>query len=79
MALDAAVQGLGVAFDSSSIAADHLHHGRLRKVFDERWCLKVQAHFLVCPQRHLQRSEVADFIEWIRTHAAEPEGAVAGA
>ena len=40
MALDAAVQGLGVAFDSSSIAAGHLRHGRLRKVFDERWCLE---------------------------------------
>jgi DNA-binding transcriptional LysR family regulator len=73
MALDAAVQGLGVALDSSSIAAGHLHHGQLRKVFDERWCIKVQAHFLVCPQRHLQRSEVANFIEWIREHANDPE------
>ena len=76
MALDAAVQGLGVALDSSSIAAGHLHHGRLKKVFGERWCLKVQAHFLVCPQRHLQRSEVANFIEWIGTHASDPESAV---
>ena len=75
MALDAAVQGLGVAFDSSSIAAGHLREGRLRKVFDERWCLKVQAHFLVCPQRHLQRAEVASFIEWIRENAAESESA----
>jgi len=76
MALDAAVQGLGVALDSSSVAAGHLHHGRLRKVFDERWCIKVQAHFLVCPPRHLQRSEVANFIEWIREHASDPERAV---
>lgn len=76
MALDAAVQGLGVALDSSSIAAGHLHHGRLNKVFDERWCLKVQAHFLVCPQRHLQRSEVTNFIEWIGTHASDPESEV---
>jgi LysR family glycine cleavage system transcriptional activator len=75
MALDAAVQGLGVACDSSSIAAGHLRDGRLRKVFDERWCLKVQAHFLVCPQRHLQRSEVVDFIEWIRENAADAEAA----
>jgi len=76
MALDAAVQGLGVALDSSSIAAGHLHHGRLKKVFDERWCAKVEAHFLVCPQRHLQRDEVANFIEWIHEHAACPERAV---
>src|SRR4029453_18167840 len=32
MALDAAVQGLGVACDSSSIAAGHLDAGRLRKL-----------------------------------------------
>ena len=44
MALDAAVQGLGIACDSASIAAGHLRDGRLRKVFDERWCVKVQAH-----------------------------------
>jgi LysR family glycine cleavage system transcriptional activator len=75
MALDAAVQGLGVACDSSSIAAGHLSDGRLRKVFDERWCLKVQAHFVVCPPRHLQRSEVVNFIEWIREKASDAEGA----
>jgi LysR family glycine cleavage system transcriptional activator len=75
MALDAAVQGLGVACDSASIAAGHLRDGRLRKVFDDRWCLKVQAHFLVCPPRHLQRGEVVDFIEWIRENAADAEGA----
>jgi DNA-binding transcriptional LysR family regulator len=75
MALDAAVQGLGIALDSSSVAAGHLHQGRLRKVFDDRWCLKVHAHFLVCPQRHLQRSEVTNFIEWMREQAVEPESA----
>jgi DNA-binding transcriptional LysR family regulator len=75
MALDAAVQGLGVACDSSSIAAGHLHHGRLRKVFDARWCLKVQAHFIVCPPKHLQRAEVASFIEWLLALAAEAEAA----
>jgi DNA-binding transcriptional LysR family regulator len=73
MALDAAVQDLGVAFDSSSIAAGHLHNERLQKVFDERWCLKVQAHFLVCPARHLQRTEVANFIKWVGEHATNAE------
>jgi LysR family glycine cleavage system transcriptional activator len=73
MALEAAVQGLGVACDSSSIAAGHIQAGRLRKLFDDRWCLKVQAHFIVCPQRQLQRPQVAEFIEWIRDNATEPE------
>ncbi|MDM0106891.1 LysR substrate-binding domain-containing protein [Variovorax sp. J22R24] len=78
MALDAAVQGLGVALDSSSIAAGHLHQGRLRKVFDKDWCVKVLAHFLVCPQRHSQRSEVANFIDWIQRSSADPESADLG-
>ena len=78
MALEAAVQGLGVACDSSSIAAGHLHEGRLRKLFDDRWCVKVQAHFLVCPPGHLQRPQVNDFIEWIRGHAADAEGVPGG-
>jgi LysR family glycine cleavage system transcriptional activator len=73
MALDAAVQNLGVAFDSSSIAAGHLQSERLQKVFDAKWCLKVRAHFLVCPARHLQRPEVANFIQWVGTHALNPE------
>jgi LysR family glycine cleavage system transcriptional activator len=49
----------------------------LRKLFDDRWCVKVQAHFVVCPPRHLQRPEVANFIEWIREHAAEAESSTA--
>lgn len=76
MALDAAVQGLGVACDSASIAAGHLRHGRLQKVFDERWSVKVKAHFLVCPARHLQRAEVASFIGWVQEHARDPEAVV---
>jgi len=63
------------SFSDDSLTVCPECEGRLRKVFDERWCLKVQAHFLVCPQRHLQRAEVASFIEWIRENAAESESA----
>lgn len=73
MALDAAVQGLGVALDSSSLAAGHMHDGRLRPVFEQRWEMRVKAHFLVFPPRHEQRSEVVHFIEWVRRHASAPE------
>ena len=33
----------------------------------------LQAHFLVCPARRLERREVARFIEWVRAHAPDPE------
>jgi LysR family glycine cleavage system transcriptional activator len=72
MALDAAVQGLGVALESTSIGEPHLRKGKLRPVFDPDWFLPVQAHFLVYPARHAQRSEVNSFVDWLRGRAGSP-------
>ena len=72
MALDAAVQGLGVALESTSIGEPHLHKGRLRPVFQQPWFLPVQAHFLVYPLHHAQRSEVTHFVSWLREKANSP-------
>jgi DNA-binding transcriptional LysR family regulator len=69
-ALDAAVQGLGVALESSTIGAGHIAAGRLRPVLPDQRALAVRAHFLVYPQDHAQRPEVARFIEWLGRHAA---------
>lgn len=68
MALEAAVQGLGVAFDSASIADRLLKEGKLKPVFKPSWSIKVQAHFMVCPPKHLHRPEVKNFIEWVHGH-----------
>ncbi|WP_353655648.1 LysR substrate-binding domain-containing protein [Variovorax gracilis] len=74
MALDAAVQGLGVAFESTSIGEPHLRKGRLRPVFASGEYLPVQAHFLVYPERHAQRPEVMSFVDWVLERAAsEPD------
>ena len=69
MALDAAVQGLGVALESSVIGASYLQSGALQRVFDPAWSIPVQAHFVVYPERHGYRSEVAQFLEWLRNQA----------
>jgi DNA-binding transcriptional LysR family regulator len=69
MALDAAVQGLGVALESSVIGSTHLESGRLRRVFDPAWSIPVQGHFVVYPHRHGYRSEVIQFLEWLRVQA----------
>ena len=74
MALDAAVQGLGVALESSVIGASYIESGRLRPVFDPAWAIPVQAHFVVYPERHGYRSEVAQFLEWLRTQTGEAAG-----
>ena len=65
MALDAAVQGLGVALESTVIGASYLETGKLRPVFDPAWAISVQAHYVVYPERHGYRSEVAQFLEWL--------------
>ena len=75
MALEAAAQGLGVACDSASIAAEYLQRGRLRRVFREDWCIRVQSHFLVFPPRNRHRPEVASFIQWVQRHSAQAERA----
>lgn len=65
LAMDAAVQGLGVALESAVIAAPHIAEGRLAPVFDATWAVRVQAHFLVHPARHGKRAEVEAFSRWV--------------
>lgn len=69
MALDAAVQGLGVALESSVIGGSYIRDGKLAPVFDPAWAIPVKAHFVVYPERHGYRSEVSQFIEWLRAQA----------
>lgn len=66
MSLDAAVQKLGVALESSSIGQSLIAGGKLQPVFEEQLSLEVQAHFIVYPARHASRPEVRSFVEWLR-------------
>lgn len=68
MALEAAVQGLGVAFDSSFMADRLIQAGTLVPIFKSEWSLKVEAHHMVFPSRHMHRPEVMNFIEWVQRH-----------
>jgi DNA-binding transcriptional LysR family regulator len=69
MSLDAAVQKLGVALESSSIGQTLIASGRLQPVFEEKMSLDVQAHFMVYPARHASRPEVQHFVQWLREEA----------
>ncbi len=69
MSLEAAVQGLGVALESDRIAAQHIEAGSLRPVFHPAWSLAIKAHFMVYPERHAQRLEVARFVTWVKEQA----------
>jgi DNA-binding transcriptional LysR family regulator len=66
MGLDAAVQNLGVALESTSIGQFLIASGKLQPVFDEEMSVQVRAHFLVYPARHAARPEVKSFMDWLR-------------
>lgn len=70
LALDAAVQGLGVALESATVAATHLARRQLVAPFGLRKAVVVQGHHIVHPAANGQRAEVAAFIAWLRRQAA---------
>lgn len=71
MSLDAAVQGLGVALESATIAGQHIADRRLKPVFGLEKAIKVKAHFLVYPARHAKRPPVEAFLSWLHGEAAK--------
>ena len=76
MAMEAAVQGLGVALESVTLAALHLKEGRLRPVFGLDKAVRAKAHFLVYPARHASRPPVEAFLAWIHSEAARAAAAL---
>ena len=70
LALDAAVQGLGVALDSARLAEGSIKRGELIAVFRDRKGIEVHAHHLVYPKTHGQRKKVGRFVAWIRDEAS---------
>ena len=64
MAVDAAIEGLGVALGSTAVVADDLASGRLVKPFDLTFAPPFK-YFLVCPERTADRPHIAAFRDWI--------------
>lgn len=68
MAIEAAINGAGVALVSHSSIADDLRSGRLVKPFD----LDLEtdlAFWLVCPHSHMRRAKVRAFYDWLTAEA----------
>ena len=68
MAIDAAVNGLGVALDSEVLAEADLREGRLVIPFRGRQEFVCQILWMVCPFENLQRRTVVRFREWLLEH-----------
>jgi DNA-binding transcriptional LysR family regulator len=71
MALDAATQGLGVALESTTIAARHIAERKLRPVLGLDKAIRIKAHFAVYPARHAKRPPVEAFLTWLHREAAK--------
>ena len=72
MALSAAIQGLGVALESTTIAEPHLRDGKLYPLFPGLdWHVPVQAHFLVYPAKHEPRAPLRNFVAWLRARSSD--------
>ena len=70
MAIDAAINGSGVALVSHHTVVEDLKAGRLVKPFD----LALQAdysYWLVCPHEYLRRARVRAFCDWLLQQAED--------
>ncbi|MEO8936970.1 MAG: transcriptional regulator GcvA [Burkholderiaceae bacterium] len=75
LALDAAVDGLGVALAVGLLTADDLASGRLVAPFP----IALPSHHsyhLVCPETNAERPELTAFAQWLREEAVPPLSAV---
>ncbi|NNG04295.1 MAG: transcriptional regulator GcvA [Inquilinus sp.] len=77
MAVQAAVDGVGVALGCRSIAADDLAAGRLVKPFDLT-LVPDFCHYVVAPERTADRPEIALFRDWILREAGVDPTAATG-
>ena len=73
MAMEAAIQGLGVALESAMLAAGHIRDGKLRPVFGLDKCVRAKAHFVAYPARHAKRAPVEAFPAWVHAEAARAQ------
>lgn len=69
LAIQAAIQGDGVALARSALVEDDLLAGRLVKPF-ELTLPGVSAYYVVCPPRSLERKKVRAFRDWLLAESA---------
>ena len=63
--LQAAVDGLGLAFVPQDLASPHIEAGRLQVALKD-WCPSVQGYHLYYPNRHLGSPAFARFVDTLR-------------
>ncbi len=70
MAIDAAVDGLGVALESTLMMWRELRDGALVCPVTQAPRVTLTTQWIVCPFDHLHRAKVRLFLDWLRTERA---------
>lgn len=66
MAIDAAVNGMGIALESTLMAERELDNGLLVCPVQSPPDLRLVTQWIVCPRDHLRHKKVRVFLEWLR-------------
>lgn len=65
MAIQLAVDGVGVILDSTTLACDELLSGALVPLAPGLGAIRFPAYWIVCPARHQSRRLVQEFSQWL--------------
>ncbi len=71
--LEAAIDGLGIAFATELMIMPHVAAGRLVPLL-ERWSAPFPGYFLCYPAQRQMAPPLRAFIDWVRTQARTSEG-----
>ncbi|KEA62270.1 Transcriptional regulator, LysR family [Marinobacterium lacunae] len=69
MAIQQAINGVGVVLESTTLTYDELRSGMLVPLAPEMGAIRFPAYRIVCPSRHRSRKLVQVFIGWILQQA----------
>lgn len=65
LSIDAAKHGLGIALESTFLAATEIRSGELVPAFGDLRPIRIQQHWLVCPHQRLRIPKNEGFIIWL--------------
>lgn len=71
MAIDAAVDGMGVALESTLMSWRELRDGRLVSAVKAPPRVRLTTQWIVCPPDHLRQKKVKQFLDWVRTERTQ--------
>ncbi|SAK57415.1 LysR substrate-binding domain-containing protein [Caballeronia ptereochthonis] len=75
MAIDAAVDGMGIALESTLMMWRELRDGTLTCPVRQPPDIRLKTQWIVCPYEHLHKKKVTLFLDWLRAERAAWEAA----